>query len=155
MSREADIAWAAGLFEGEGSITRTWGAHLHISLASTDKDVIDRFREIAGVGGIGGWQGEPPRKYTHQWYADGEAADQWLRTMLPYLGLRRTARAKELLAARARYIADATAPRQCIICGATFTQKFGPGWRRKYCSKPCSDAAQYQRKKLRRRRLTV
>ncbi len=44
-----NLAWAAGLFEGEGSI---YPPQNRISLTSTDRDVLDKFLSIVGVGTI-------------------------------------------------------------------------------------------------------
>jgi len=52
--READIAWAAGIFEGEGSFTiqrmSTNGelryATLGATIQMTDRDVVERFQQI-------------------------------------------------------------------------------------------------------------
>jgi len=49
MDRTAEIAWAAGLFEGEGCITRTRG-YPAVSLGMTDLDVVNRFAAVVGVG---------------------------------------------------------------------------------------------------------
>ena len=47
------IAWAAGLFEGEGTITRCDG-RLHLRMQLTDLEVLERFAEIVGTGKIYG-----------------------------------------------------------------------------------------------------
>lgn len=52
-SRES-LAWAAGLFEGEGSITRRHLRHTNLVLAMTDEDVVRRFHEIIGHGKVYG-----------------------------------------------------------------------------------------------------
>lgn len=60
-SPEQEIAWAAGLFEGEGTFCankakRAGGFSFYprAQLASTDHDVILRFQEAVGVGKIRG-----------------------------------------------------------------------------------------------------
>lgn len=57
--RNIDIAWAAGLFEGEGCITclkpdggRNPYARISLELGSTDLDVVERFASIVGVGNV-------------------------------------------------------------------------------------------------------
>jgi hypothetical protein len=49
MLLETDIAWAAGLFEGEGciSIRRRYPFYVQLSVISTDLDVLQRFAGIA------------------------------------------------------------------------------------------------------------
>jgi hypothetical protein len=92
-----ELAWAAGLFEGEGCVAayhhsknaravRAW-------LSSTDEDVIHRFHEIVGVGRLSGpyhqngfdrqglrWRWQVSRKPDVTEFLDG---------VYPYLGHRR------------------------------------------------------------------
>jgi hypothetical protein len=55
MSREIDIAWAAGLFEGEGSIyiasIRKY-RYPRLQVTSTDRDVLEKFISIVKYGRI-------------------------------------------------------------------------------------------------------
>lgn len=51
--RRAEIAWAAGLFEGEGCITQSSG-RLAVRLNGTERSVIDRFCAIVGEGKVYG-----------------------------------------------------------------------------------------------------
>jgi len=51
------IAWAAGLFEGEGTIgtqTAAGRVRIRMALGTTDRDVLDRFQKIVGCGNITG-----------------------------------------------------------------------------------------------------
>jgi hypothetical protein len=48
-----EIAWAAGLFEGEGSITHVYG-RTQLRIHMTDFEVLERFLEIIGAGRIYG-----------------------------------------------------------------------------------------------------
>ena len=65
MTRDQEIAWAAGLFEGEGSIcysfnSSSWCSHHWIAqLGMTDEDAVRRFHEA--VGGIGNVNVRKPR----------------------------------------------------------------------------------------------
>jgi hypothetical protein len=43
------IAWAAGLFEGEGCITKRSGGYDQLKLSMTDFDVVRKFGSIVGV----------------------------------------------------------------------------------------------------------
>lgn len=48
-----ELAWAAGLFEGEGSFCMPTKARTPVaSIVSTDEDVIRKFKSIVGVGNI-------------------------------------------------------------------------------------------------------
>lgn len=53
----ADIAWAAGLFEGEGCFYlgngQSGGKYARAPLSSTDQDVVKHFHRVVGVGTIG------------------------------------------------------------------------------------------------------
>jgi hypothetical protein len=71
-----EIAWAAGLYEGEGTMFLSNGGHYPIcAVAMTDKDVLDKFRAIVGMGNVCG-----PYKYVdnhtpiYRWKVGG-----WLR----------------------------------------------------------------------------
>ena len=105
MTRKEKIAWAAGLFEGEGCITSHAGAtklsprYLRLALASTDEDVVRQFHEIVGLGSVGGPYGPykgKTKKPHWQWHAATQKADQALTVLLPYLGERRQAKAEEV-----------------------------------------------------------
>jgi len=48
VQESTDVAWAAGLFEGEGH----FGKKGQASLASIDEDVVRRFHKIVGVGTV-------------------------------------------------------------------------------------------------------
>lgn len=98
-----DIAWAAGLFEGEGCITFTTGSNGKLypilQLAMTDLDVVLRFSSVWGVGRINTTERPGSLKTMHTWrlYRTAQKRDV-LRAMLPYLGERRKAKALEALA---------------------------------------------------------
>ena len=50
-----NLAWAGGLFEGEGCFSTTTARGLHFArmrLTSTDRDVIDHFHQIVGCGQV-------------------------------------------------------------------------------------------------------
>jgi hypothetical protein len=107
-SRE-DIAWAAGLFEGEGFITpmrqrrRKDGVatvSVLMGLGMTDQDVVARFHAIVGVGNVTIRERPDPRhKRMWVWQAAAIADVQHVvRLLSPWLGERRLARAQEVLA---------------------------------------------------------
>ena len=101
------IAWAAGLFEGEGCL----GAYprsrnrtqIMACLGMTDRDVVERFAAVVGSGnlrlgqpGTGGW------KACWEWrmYGASDVAELAV-TFRPYFGDRRRAKADEVIAAAA------------------------------------------------------
>lgn len=98
----ADLAWAAGLFEGEGSIyvpvkpTRS----LRICIASTDEDVIQRFHGIVGVGGAYDYvpKNSLGKKRQFWWYVTGHENVQAILTIFwGWLGKRRRLKATAAL----------------------------------------------------------
>lgn len=57
MASDTDIAWAAGLFDGEGSTSvlkaqRDKYAYIRMSVSQKDRRVLDKFQSIIGVGRI-------------------------------------------------------------------------------------------------------
>jgi hypothetical protein len=106
---DLEIAWTAGLFEGEGSLIVV--AKLdpsrpstQLSLTSTDRDVIVRFAETVGAGRVYGPYQPGAGKYDHWkqqylWRGHGWALLRRLRAEWgPYLGRRRLARFDEIAA---------------------------------------------------------
>jgi hypothetical protein len=104
---EVDVAWAAGLFEGEGCwgvYTRQNSAKLQIRayLAMTDGDVVDRFAAVVGFGhvrthhsALAQAKGE---KRMHVWGVyEAEKVRELIALFMPYLGERRRAKALEVL----------------------------------------------------------
>lgn len=98
------IAWAAGLFEGEGSIIiltdATGCMSVRLALVTTDDDVLTRFHEIVNIGEM---NANPPPKQSHwkqsyRWTA-GRSAEValLLEAFRPLLGERRTVKCDEAL----------------------------------------------------------
>ena len=58
MASEAELAWAAGLFEGEGSIgiDRRTSRHgsLRLQIGMCDEEVLCRFKDVVGIGNVTG-----------------------------------------------------------------------------------------------------
>ena len=82
------IAWAAGIFEGEGSIRK---ARNGLKVAMTDLDVLEKFQSIVGVGSIRPYKLQRSHhKQGYDW-ACWKAADvkHVLNLFLPYFGNRR------------------------------------------------------------------
>ena len=99
-----NLAWASGLFEGEGWIgwkkgeyrsrTDKSGPHLEMRLGMTDEDVVQRFTEVVGVGSTYG----PYRKFapdgreikpSWSFIASGKEAYAIAIAMWPWLHARR------------------------------------------------------------------
>jgi hypothetical protein len=104
LSQPEQIAWAAGLFEGEGSmhVRGTLGQRgnaVQLRLGMTDHDVVRRFGAIMGVGRF---QLYAPRSTREKpilvWYLY-RASDvaRVLESLVEYFGVRRTAKALEVM----------------------------------------------------------
>jgi hypothetical protein len=102
-SSAEEIAWAAGLFEGEGCITMI-NDRLAIALVNTDEEVIQRFDEVMGIGMLYGPYERSesngyPRKPLFRWVASTYDALDGLQLLSPWLSQRRLERAFELTGA--------------------------------------------------------
>lgn len=102
MSRATDIAWAAGLFEGEGCIfimDPKGYVYGRASMEQNDIDVISRFHEIVGCGTLVKRQKKRnlARQESWIWYASSKSDfKQAMELLEPYFGVRRTQRLAEV-----------------------------------------------------------
>jgi hypothetical protein len=91
----AEIAWAAGLFEGEGTIVID-ARRVRLTVRMTDEDVLTHFRDVVGGHVYGPYQYQQPdghvRKPFWVWHSDGQDAAAVARLLEPWLGKRRRAR---------------------------------------------------------------
>jgi hypothetical protein len=95
-TRAEEIAWAAGLFEGEGCLTRNRGYPV-ARLNSTDEETPRRFSTIVQVGGVyGAYRQGGRRKRSGYGVASGWDALEVVQILWPWLGERRRDRAREL-----------------------------------------------------------
>lgn len=95
-----EIAWAGGLFEGEGCITTSSG-RIVLRLKSTDEDTVIRFQEAIGAGTIYGpyiHHGNDGcvRKPAWVWVLYGDDVFDVLDRLSPWLGRRRNRRATDV-----------------------------------------------------------
>jgi len=92
-SRE-DLAWASGLFEGEGTagaVKQRNRLYARAKVNMTDQDRVARFREVLGTGNLYGPY-QQPNGWKDQWVIQWEGLEQVqaLACMLwPWLGPRR------------------------------------------------------------------
>lgn len=140
-----DIAWAAGLFEGEGCIGIWWPPstvgrrmqpQIRLQVMMTDRDVVERFCHIMGCGKVSLEQNRhPPRKNCWYWtIGNRDDTERILRMLYPWFGERRRAKADEAFAEIDRRNADLH--RTCDGCGEQFVAAtHGPT--RKFCTEPC------------------
>jgi hypothetical protein len=89
------IAWAAGLFEGEGSLTNS-GIYPKLYMAMTDLDVVERFMKIVGIGTIH-VRDRYPHKTQYSWQLSGKKCKPVVEMFLPYFGERRAYKALNIL----------------------------------------------------------
>lgn len=103
--KREDVIWAAGLFEGEGTITissiPSGKLYPRIKVKMTDQDSVEKFASIFGM------KASPVQKdkswkdhYKDAWYTDctGKRAYAVLVAIFPWLGKRRQERVKEAIA---------------------------------------------------------
>jgi len=89
---DLEIAWAAGFYEGEGSISACGGHHLILSLGQVDIEPLGRFATAMPSGAISGPKKQNSalsRKPFYQFQANGEGALNCIRAMWPNLSTRR------------------------------------------------------------------
>jgi hypothetical protein len=97
---DLQIAWAAGLFEGEGCITDITGPNNPLlQMTMTDKDVMEKFVSIVGYGKVtkvnksASYQ-KPHWKDQWKWAVRKKSEVQRILLMfLPYFGQRRACKA--------------------------------------------------------------
>ena len=118
MASKIELAWAAGLWEGEGCFTnhkarnptRKDGYTNCIiypcaSITMTDKDVLDRFVRIIGFGKVNGpyFDKRGKRKPKYQWGVVSKEAYKLIEMFRPFMLSRRLAKIEEVLSNCCRY----------------------------------------------------
>ena len=101
-----NLAWLAGLFEGEGCISthqgKTGRAYWILQIQMTDEDVVRRAAEVAGAGMVTGPYSSRRENRKPQWaWRACKRGDVYalLVALWPWLRTRRRARAREALLA--------------------------------------------------------
>lgn len=97
---EKEIAWLAGLFEGEGCVSYNSANSVRLIIGMTCQDVVERIRQFTGVGNIY-TQTFPPdqnRKTVYRWEVGIKAeVEELICLLLPWMGERRAKNMKEAL----------------------------------------------------------
>lgn len=106
MRDAVDLAWAAGLFEGEGCFTvshrkkagRVYG-QLVATMTMADEDIVRRFHKIVGFGnfydlGVPKMGNKPVWRWSVQSRAD---VRRFYELVEPWLGIRRLAQGEAVL----------------------------------------------------------
>ena len=104
MTEETSVAWAAGLFEGEGCITidNRSPNHRRLLMGMTDEDVMQKFVDVVGAGKLYGpysYSGDKA-KYKQFWqWSIGKKPEvvRILKMFIPYFGKRRSEKAIEAI----------------------------------------------------------
>ena len=95
-----ELGWAAGYFEGEGTITMRGVSSVALQVASVDFDNLDHLQRSLGGKVYGPYGPYQPNRQPHWlWTVASENAIRVLRILLPYLGERRSNRAREVIEA--------------------------------------------------------
>jgi hypothetical protein len=90
-----ELAWAAGLFEGEGcfSVLKD-GRGPQASLSMVDQEIVEKFADIVGAGKIYPYH-KPPYQPVYKWQSgDFEQFQHVVCVLWPWLGRRRKEKAK-------------------------------------------------------------
>ena len=100
MFHTQELAWAAGLFEGEGSIFNGGGTSTSVALAMTDLDVVEKFQKAVQLPvPIYKRTRRDAYKDVFEWRtARFEYAQALIAMLWPWLGTRRKQQAKICLA---------------------------------------------------------
>lgn len=112
------LAWAAGLFEGEGNFSQYEYKGVNGSiyypraaLVSSDKDILERFQEIVGLGNITSKKKNLGKKDMWVWQTGSVEKTQALYAMLwKWLGERRKDRIREIVLCSRQGIKVSVAP---------------------------------------------
>ena len=92
------VAWLAGIYEGEGSCAITSGRAIRVEIVMTDEDVVNRIQSLTGLGSVRSLsQRAENHKPAFRWSIGSKDAVEFLETILPWLGYRRGRRAKDAI----------------------------------------------------------
>lgn len=102
---EVEIAWIAGIIEGEGSITiKNYGSERPedypiLRVAMTDEDIIRRIHRITNVGNVNYTADRGPnRKPCWTWAVRArDDVKEMLQAIFPWMGIRRSGKIEEAL----------------------------------------------------------
>lgn len=92
---DVQVAWLAGLYEGEGSCNITTGRAIRVEISMTDQDIISRVVDLTGLGKVTVAPIRGEYKQVYRWGIGAANAVEFLEAILPWLGERRAARARD------------------------------------------------------------
>jgi hypothetical protein len=90
-----DIAWFAGIMEGEGSFL--WNSSPVVTVAMTDEDIIQRVADIIGYEVSNYVPKRPNAKRVYETQAAGSRGAAWMMTLYPFMGMRRRGQITQVL----------------------------------------------------------
>lgn len=101
---EHELYWLAGLLEGEGSFLfgpPSQPNRISLALQMTDEDVVRRAALMMGEQPVGCTRRNSEKGWKPLYYfrVRGKEAAAWMKLLLPLMGLRRSQRIREVLAA--------------------------------------------------------
>jgi hypothetical protein len=91
-----DIAWLAGVLEGEASFGVGKGSP-NIQVQMTDEDIIERIRKLWRVRPRAPWMRKDGYKPVHGAYLHGVDAIGWMMTIYTFMGVRRREKIKAVI----------------------------------------------------------
>lgn len=115
---DVEIAWVAGIIEGEGCLLLERGIYPRVAVTMTDEDVILKLFKVTGTGTCVSKQPLKSGKIAYHWQVRRyEDVARFLMQIIPHLGNRRKVKAFELLDA----IFDRIKNKICVTCGVSFS----------------------------------
>lgn len=106
---ENDLYWLAGMFEGEGTFgisqprNHNKNRSARLAIGGTDRDVMEKVASLIGGNVRTSPDPRPNRKTMYNIEIYGVKAEKWMKTLLPLMGERRSARIQEILDIRSDY----------------------------------------------------
>jgi hypothetical protein len=101
MDKTSDIAWAVGLYEGEGTACLNNKQNVQVAIGMVDREPIERFHQIVGYGRIEiQYQGHSYRRVQYRWVTTkSDEVIQVLDMLIDsgYLSSRRLEQAQKVL----------------------------------------------------------
>ena len=98
---DEEIAWVAGVLEGEGCFRNQKNYSALVSVAMCDKDVLDRLKELTGLGNVTGpyLPKDAPDNWKPSWQWNVGVRQEvrvLLETIYPWMGERRRQKIDDL-----------------------------------------------------------
>jgi hypothetical protein len=86
VTRQQQLAWAAGYFDARGSIVSLYDGTVTLQIRTVDRDKLQRFADIVQLGTMyGPYSGGDGRQDVHMWVARSHKALVVFDELRPYL----------------------------------------------------------------------